>query len=263
MPLSTRNTVDVAGTEPAASTALAVRGLTVAYGAHAPVLHDVDLEVGAGETVALLGANGAGKSTFIRAVTGLLDVHQGRIVSGGILLNGLDVTNASASARVKAGIAQAMEGRRIFPQLSVEDNLKTGAITRRNSGDVRHDIEAVYERFPELAPRRSSKAGYLSGGQQQMLAIGRALMAKPKLLILDEPSLGLAPKLVERVFEVIAGIKASGTTVLLIEQNVAMALEAADRAYVFEIGRVAASGSAADLSMDDRVRNAYLGGHVG
>jgi ABC-type branched-chain amino acid transport systems, ATPase component len=241
--------------------ALAVTGLTVAYGAHAPVLHGVDLEVGTGEVVTLLGANGAGKSTFVRAVTGLLDVHHGRVVAGEIALGGVTVTTAPSSERVKRGLAQAMEGRRVFPQLSVDENLRAGAITRK-AGEVRESLEQVYARFPELTDRRTTKAGFLSGGQQQMLAIGRALMARPTLLVLDEPSLGLAPKLIERVFEVIADIKAQGTTVLLIEQNVAMALDAADRAYVFETGRVVASGSAAELKNDERVQAAYLGGHA-
>lgn len=261
--MSFRSSTDesIGAADNSAAPALSVHELSVAYGGHAPVLHDVDLHVDDGEVVTLLGANGAGKSTLIRAITGLLDVHLGRVVSGGVLLHGHAITNAPASQRVALGIAQAMEGRRVFTQLSVDDNLRAGAVTRR-AGEIRDSLESVYDRFPELTERRAAKAGYLSGGQQQMLAIGRALMAKPRLLILDEPSLGLAPKLIERMFEVVADIKAQGTTVLLIEQNVAMALEAADRAYVFETGRVVASGTAAELKDDDRVRAAYLGGHA-
>ncbi|GAA4046379.1 ABC transporter ATP-binding protein [Arthrobacter methylotrophus] len=252
-----------AGHNRPASTALAINDLSVSYGAHAPVLHNVSLNVPDGSVVTLLGANGAGKSTLVRAATGLLDVHQARVVSGSILLYGQDVTAASASERVRKGMSQAMEGRRIFTQLSVDDNLRAGAITRRGGNQIRADLERVFDQFPELRERRSSKAGFLSGGQQQMLAIGRALMAKPRLLILDEPSLGLAPKLIERVFEVVADIKRSGTTVLLIEQNVAMALEASDLAYVFESGAVVASGPAAEVKNDERVKAAYLGGHAG
>jgi len=245
-----------------AATALAFSGVTVSYGAHAPVLHDVSLEVPAGSVVALLGANGAGKSTTVRAATGLLAHHRGRIVSGTVSLFGEDVTNLSANERVRRGMAQALEGRRIFTQLTVDDNLRAGAITRRWDKSLRDDIEHVYERFPELATRRSSKGGVLSGGQQQMLAIGRALIAKPKLLVLDEPSLGLAPQLVNRIFEVIADIKREGVTVLLIEQNVAMALAGADYGYVIETGRVVLSGPAAELANNESVKAAYLGGHA-
>lgn len=245
-----------------AATALAFTGVSVAYGAHAPVLHEIDLRVPTGSVVALLGANGAGKSSTVRAATGLLAHHRGRMTAGSVSLFGEDVTSMSASDRVRRGLAQALEGRRIFTQLSVDDNLRAGAITRRWGREVSHDISRVYDRFPELADRRGAKGGVLSGGQQQMLAIGRALVAKPKLLVLDEPSLGLAPQLVNRIFEVIADIKRDGVTVLLIEQNVAMALGAADFGYVLETGQVVLSGSAADLSADESIRAAYLGGHT-
>ncbi|CAN5271160.1 ABC transporter ATP-binding protein [soil metagenome] len=236
--------------------------MSVAYGAHAPVLHGIDLRVPVGSVVALLGANGAGKSSTVRAATGLLAHHRGRLAGGRVELFGEDVTGLSASDRVRRGLAQALEGRRIFTQLTVDDNLRAGAITRHWGKRVAADIEHVYERFPELADRRGAKGGVLSGGQQQMLAIGRALVARPKLLILDEPSLGLAPQLVNRIFEVIADIKRDGVTVLLIEQNVAMALGAADFGYVLETGRVVLSGPAAELAADESIRAAYLGGHA-
>jgi branched-chain amino acid transport system ATP-binding protein len=160
-------------------------------------------------------------------------------------------------------MAQVMEGRRVFSELTVDENLKAGAITRKDRKAIATDADAVYERFPQLADRRSEKAGYLSGGQQQMLAIGRALMTRPKVLLLDEPSLGLAPKLVEQVGEIVTEINREGTTVLVIEQNVALALALSDSAYVLETGRVVTSGESKDLAQDDRVRQAYLGGHVG
>lgn len=253
---------DAVAAPPGAATALAFEGVSVAYGAHAPILHGIDLCVPVGSVVTILGANGAGKSSLVRAATGLLPHHRGRVIGGTVRLFGEDVTTVSASDRVRRGMAQALEGRRIFTQLTVEDNLRAGAITRRWDGALRDDIERVYERFPELATRRSSKGGVLSGGQQQMLAIGRALVAKPKLLVLDEPSLGLAPQLVNRIFEVIADIKREGVTVLLIEQNVAKALGAADYGYVLETGDVVLSGPAAQLAQDDSIKAAYLGGHA-
>jgi branched-chain amino acid transport system ATP-binding protein len=243
--------------------ALEVSGITVGYGSQEPVVHDVTLEVPAGRVVALLGANGAGKTTILRAITGLLSEHGGRIRSGSVALDGRALQREPAAARVRAGIAQVMEGRRVFSELTLDENLRAGAITRTDRKAIAADVEAVYERFPDLAGRRSEKAGYLSGGQQQMLAIGRALMTRPKVLLLDEPSLGLAPKLVERVGEIITEINREGTTVLVIEQNVALALALSDDAYVLETGRVVASGSSEDLAADDRVRQAYLGGHVG
>jgi len=243
--------------------ALEVSGLTVSYGSQEPVVHDVTMEVPAGRVVALLGANGAGKTTILRAVTGLLTEHSGRIRSGSIVLDGRELTREPAAARVRAGVAQVMEGRRVFSELTVDENLKAGAITRKDRRQIAADAEAVYERFPDLVDRKGEKAGYLSGGQQQMLAIGRALMTRPKVLLLDEPSLGLAPKLVERVGEIITEINREGTTVLVIEQNVALALALSDMAYVLETGRVVASGPSSRLAEDDRVRQAYLGGHVG
>ncbi|MBB6407162.1 ABC transporter ATP-binding protein [Arthrobacter sp. AZCC_0090] len=242
---------------------LIVEGLSVAYGAHSLAIEDVHLRVGAGETLAVLGSNGAGKTTTVRAITGVLGSHSGRIVKGSIRLNGVEIAQLSPFARVRAGIAQCMEGRRVFSELSIDDNLRAGAITRRDNAAILRDVEAVYGRFPDLAGRRKEKAGYLSGGQQQMLAIGRALMARPSVLLLDEPSLGLAPKLVEMVAETIAEIKSQGTTVLLIEQNVAMSLDLSDHAVVLETGRVVLSGPTAELRNNPRIHAAYLGGHTG
>ncbi|SDB96233.1 branched-chain amino acid transport system ATP-binding protein [Raineyella antarctica] len=238
---------------------LEVFGLSARYGDHAPVVRDIDLEVRHGEVVTILGANGAGKTTVVRAITGLLDEHRGRIVAGGILFRGQAITNATAATRVRMGLAQAMEGRRVFAPLTVEENLHAGAITRRSRAEVREGVHQVMDMFPELQRRRRAKAGYLSGGEQQMLAIGRAMMARPALLVLDEPSLGLAPKLVERVMDVIARIRDEGNTVLLIEQNVAKALDVSDRAYVLEVGSLAVTGASADLRDDARVQAAYLG----
>jgi branched-chain amino acid transport system ATP-binding protein len=246
-----------------AAGALEVAGITVSYGSQEPVVHDVTLEVPAGKVVALLGANGAGKTTILRAITGLLGEHGGRVVSGAVRLDGRDLTREGAAARVRAGMAQVMEGRRVFAELSVDDNLRAGAITRKDRRAIAADADAVYERFPDLVGRKSDKAGYLSGGQQQMLAIGRALMTRPRVLLLDEPSLGLAPRLVEQVGEIVTEINREGTTVVVIEQNVALALKLSDLAYVLETGRVVASGPSAELAADDRVRQAYLGGHVG
>jgi branched-chain amino acid transport system ATP-binding protein len=244
----------------AAGAALEVRGLSVAYGHHAPVLHSVDLAVAPGQTFALLGANGAGKTTLLRAVTGLLAHHGGRVLEGDIRVDDVSVVRERPAARVRAGLAQSMEGRRVFGDLSVVENLQLGAHVRRGRSDIAEDLEGVFERFPELADRRKTQAGYLSGGQQQMLAIGRALMARPRVLVLDEPSLGLAPQLVARVAGIISGLADDGMTVLLIEQNVALALQLADRACVLELGRVVVAGTADELRDDDAVRSAYLGG---
>jgi branched-chain amino acid transport system ATP-binding protein len=243
--------------------ALEVEGITVGYGSQEPVVHDVSLSVPPGRVVAVLGANGAGKTTILRAITGLLGEHSGRVRTGRIVLDGRELTREPAAARVRAGMAQVMEGRRVFSELTVDENLKAGAITRKDRRAISGDADAVYERFPDLVSRKSEKAGYLSGGQQQMLAIGRALMTRPKVLLLDEPSLGLAPKLVEQVGEIVTEINKEGTTVLVIEQNVALALQLSDIAYVLETGRVVTSGPSEELAADDRVRQAYLGGHVG
>ncbi len=243
--------------------ALEVRNLEVFYHRLSQVLRGISLQVPVGSVVALLGPNGAGKTTTLRAVSGLLDVHDGDIRKGHVLLRGDDVSGAPASTMVSRGLAQVLEGRQVFPDLTVDENLRTGAHTRRRHGDVSGDLERVYTRFPILAERRRQLAGYLSGGEQQMLAIGRALMARPSVLLLDEPSLGLAPKLVEQIAEVVQGINADGTSVLLVEQNASMALSIADHGYVMESGRIVMDAPAERLLRDDDIREFYLGVHGG
>jgi branched-chain amino acid transport system ATP-binding protein len=230
---------------------LAIEDVASRYG-RIEVLHGVSLAVRQGEIVSLLGSNGAGKTTLLRAISGVQPVARGRI-----LFAGEPIERLAPHRRVRRGIAQVPEGRQVFGPLSVEDNLRLGAWTRR--GDAGADMQAVYAAFPALAARRHAAAGSLSGGQQQMLAIGRALMAAPKLLLLDEPSMGLAPLLVEQIMAAIAALRARGTTILLVEQNVSAALAVADRAYVIETGRIVLSGEAAALARDPRVRAAYLG----
>jgi branched-chain amino acid transport system ATP-binding protein len=214
-----------------------------------------------GEIVALLGANGAGKSTLLRAITGLLDVHHGKVTRGSVTLDGGPVTHLRPAQLVKRGISQVMEGRRILGELTVEENLKMGAHTNRRH--MRERTDHVLTLFPALAPRRRDTAGYLSGGEQQMLAMGRALMADPRFLLLDEPSLGLAPRLVEQVRDLIVEINKTGTGVLLVEQNATMALSIASRGYVMETGNVVLDKPAADLLADDDIREFYLGLHAG
>jgi branched-chain amino acid transport system ATP-binding protein len=231
---------------------LSVEQVRSSYG-RIEALHGVSIEVARGEIVTLLGANGAGKTTLIRAISGVQPISAGQIRFDDRPLEGV-----SAHARVALGIAQVPEGRQVFAPLSVEDNLRLGAWPRRNA---RRDAElaSVYELFPVLASRRRISAGMLSGGEQQMLAIGRALMAKPRLLLLDEPSMGLAPILVEQILDVVRGLKQAGLTVLLVEQNARAALAIADRGYVVETGWIATSGSAVELLADARVQAAYLG----
>ena len=231
---------------------LAIEEVRSGYG-RIEALHGVSIDVAAGEIVTLVGANGAGKTTLLRVISGVQPISAGRIRFEERRLDGM-----SAHARVALGIAQVPEGRQVFAPLSVEDNLRLGAWTRRGE---RPDAElaCVYELFPALASRRRVSAGTLSGGEQQMLAIGRALMAKPRLLLLDEPSMGLAPMLVEQILDVLGRLKQGGLTVLLVEQNARAALAIADRGYVVETGRIATSGSAGELLADDRVRAAYLG----
>ena len=223
------------------------------YGAiHA--LKGVSLRVGAGEIVTLIGANGAGKSTTLRSINGLNHPKQGTIT-----FQGEDITTASPHTIVKNGIAQSPEGRRLFPRMSVTDNLEMGAFQRTDSENFKGDMDRVFELFPRLFERKAQKAGTLSGGEQQMCAIGRALMARPKLLLLDEPSMGLAPIFVEKIFEIVIEINQQGTPVLLVEQNALMALDIANRGYVLETGKVALEGPAAELKVNERVRKAYLG----
>jgi branched-chain amino acid transport system ATP-binding protein len=232
---------------------LKIESVAAAYG---PVtaLRGIDLAVEAGELVCLIGANGAGKSSTLRAISGLLRPSAGRIV-----FEGREIQNLEPATILKAGIAHCPEGRRVFPHLTVHENLAMGAYVRRDRHVVAADIERVCSHFPILAERRRQMAGTLSGGEQQMLAIGRALMSRPRLILLDEPSLGLAPAIVDATFAIIAGIRREGTTVLLVEQNAYRALRMADRGYVMETGRVVLEGRAADLLADDHVRRAYLG----
>ena len=231
---------------------LRVENLTSSYGRIA-VLRDVSLDVARGEMVALIGSNGAGKTTLLRAISGVQPIG-----SGAISFDGRPIDRLSAHARVRAGIVQVPEGRQVFTPLPVADNLRLGAWTRRDA-EINRDLDEVYATFPALAEKRQIAAGALSGGQQQMLAIGRALMARPKLLLLDEPSMGLAPMLAEQILANVAALKTRGLTVLLVEQNAHAALAIADRAYVLETGRVTLEGESAALRNDARVREAYLG----
>jgi branched-chain amino acid transport system ATP-binding protein len=217
------------------------------------VLHGASLSVAAGEIVTLVGSNGAGKTTLLRAISGVQPVS-----GGAIHFEGKPVHTLPAHQRVSLGIAQVPEGRQVFAPLSVEDNLKLGAWIRKDS-EIAADIDGVYQTFPILREKRAVAAGSLSGGQQQMLAIGRALMARPKLMLLDEPSMGLAPLIVDQIFEIIAGLKRRGITVLLVEQNAYAALAIADRGYVMETGRISLSGTGRELLEDSKVRSAYLG----
>ena len=223
------------------------------YGAiHA--LKGVSLKVGEGEIVTLIGANGAGKSSTLRAINGINHPRE-----GSIRFQGEDITNRSSHRIVKSGIAQSPEGRRLFPRMSVTENLEMGAFQRTDKENFAGDMERVFELFPRLKERRTQKAGTLSGGEQQMCAIGRALMARPKLLLLDEPSMGLAPIFVERIFETVVEVNKQGTPVLLVEQNALMALDVAKRGYVMETGRIALEGPAAELKTNEQVRKTYLG----
>jgi branched-chain amino acid transport system ATP-binding protein len=231
---------------------LTVDGITCRYG-RIEVLHGVSLEVRRGEVVALVGSNGAGKTTSMRVISGILPAS-----AGSIAFAGEPVDRLPAHARVARGLAQVPEGRQVFAPLSVEDNLLLGGF-RRRAADQSHAIERVYALFPVLAERRGSAAGTLSGGQQQMLAIARALMSEPRMLLLDEPSMGLAPVLVDRILDTIVTLRKDGMTILLVEQNVNAALAIADRAYVLETGRIVLSGPSATLAGDPRVREAYLG----
>lgn len=240
---------------------LTVANLEVVYNDVVLVLRGLSLEVPEGAIVALLGANGAGKTTTLRAITGLLDVHEGDITKGSITFDGEEIQHKDASYIVRRGIAQVMEGRRVFAEMTVEDNLRTGAITNKDSSNVKANYDRVMEMFPAIASRRKDTAGYLSGGEQQMLAIGRAMMANPSLLILDEPSLGLAPMLVAQIRDTIVEINQTGTAVLLIEQNANMALSIADFGYIMETGKVVMDGDPEKLLSDEDVQEFYLGLH--
>ena len=234
---------------------LKVEDLNVYYGSiHA--LKGVSLNVNQGEIVTLIGANGAGKSTLLKTLSGLLKPKRGKI-------DYLDksIVGKPAQAIVKAGISHVPEGRRVFAEMSVEENIELGAFLRSDKAGIQQDFQKVYEIFPRLHERRKQSSGTLSGGEQQMLAMGRAIMAKPKLLLLDEPSMGLAPLMVQTIFEVVKDINREGTTILLVEQNANMALSIANRAYVIETGRVILSGTPDELHASEEIKNAYLGGH--
>lgn len=235
-------------------TMLTINDINVFYGAiHA--IKGVSLEVNEGEIVTLIGANGAGKSTILRTISGLLKPK-----TGSIQFEGQEIAGMPAHEIVKTGISQVPEGRRIFAEMSVLENLELGAFTRKDKDGIKADMELVFNRFPRLKERIGQLAGTLSGGEQQMLAMGRALMSRPRLLLLDEPSMGLAPLLIKEIFAIIQDINKTGTTVLLVEQNANMALSIAHRAYVLETGRITLSGDAKELAASDEVRKAYLGG---
>lgn len=235
-------------------TMLTINDINVFYGAiHA--IKGVSLEVNEGEIVTLIGANGAGKSTILRTISGLLKPK-----TGSIQFEGQEIAGMPAHEIVKTGISQVPEGRRIFAEMTVLENLELGAFTRKDKDGIKADMELVFDRFPRLKERIGQLAGTLSGGEQQMLAMGRALMSRPRLLLLDEPSMGLAPLLIKEIFAIIQDINKTGTTVLLVEQNANMALSIAHRAYVLETGRITLSGDARELAASDEVRKAYLGG---
>ncbi|WP_342433676.1 ABC transporter ATP-binding protein [Neobacillus sp. FSL H8-0543] len=234
---------------------LKIEDIDVYYGIiHA--LKGVSLEINEGEIVTLIGANGAGKSTLLKTISGLLKPKK-----GDILFHGESISGKVAQSIVKQGLSHVPEGRRVFSNMTVEENLELGAYLRKDKKGIREDFEKVFTLFPRLLERRKQLAGTLSGGEQQMLAMGRALMARPRLLLLDEPSMGLAPLLVKTIFKIIAEINQSGTTILLVEQNANMALSIADRAYVIETGKIVISGTSEELNESDQIRMAYLGGH--
>lgn len=233
---------------------LELKDVNVYYGAiHA--IKGISLEVNEGEIVTLIGANGAGKSTTLRTISGLLKPRE-----GSLYFEGQDIAGLKAHEIVKCGISQVPEGRRIFAEMTVMENLDLGAFTRKDKDGIKADLKHVFELFPRLEERKEQVAGTLSGGEQQMLAMGRALMSRPRLLLLDEPSMGLAPLLIKEIFNIIVDINKSGTTVLLVEQNANMALSIANRAYVLETGRITLSGDAKKLAASEDVRKAYLGG---
>lgn len=232
---------------------LEVKDLNVFFGV-IQAIRDVSFEVNQGEVVALIGANGAGKTTTLHTVTGLLSA-----ASGTISFDGKDITKVPAHKIVEMGMAHVPEGRRVFASLSVYDNLKLGAYTRKDKKEIQNSLDMVFSYFPRLLERKNQVAGTLSGGEQQMLAMGRALMSNPRMILMDEPSMGLSPLYVSEIFEIIKKIKSEGTTVLLVEQNANMALSVADRAYVLEIGKISMQGKASDLMNDEGVRKAYLG----
>ncbi len=247
-------------TEKASSALLQVNNIEVIYDHVILVLKGVSFEVPEGGIVALLGANGAGKSTTLKSISNLLRAERGEITKGSIQLAGQRTNDLTANEMVKRGCVQVMEGRHCFEHLTVEENLLTGAYTRGGASDVKADLEKVYDYFPRLRERRGSQAGYTSGGEQQMCAIGRALMARPKLILLDEPSMGLAPQLVEQIFEIVKQLNENeGVTFLLAEQNTNVALRYSDYGYILENGRVVLDGAADELANNEDVKEFYLG----
>ncbi len=238
---------------------LEIRDLAVVYGGTIVGLRDVSLAVAEGSLVAVLGSNGAGKSTLLRSISNTLPLHKGRVRSGSITFEGVDITHSRSDRIVRSGIVQVPEGRQVFSDLTVAENLRAGSVTVKNRASRKKAEDEVMSIFPILADRRSQRAGLMSGGEQQMLAIARAMMTSPRLLMLDEPSLGLAPMIIERIGQVIRAINAAGTTVLLIEQNASMALSVATDAFVLELGAVSLHGPAAELAASDRIRELYLG----
>lgn len=232
---------------------LEVKDLEVYYGV-IQAIKGVSFHVEKGEVIALIGANGAGKTTILHTVTGLLSPKKGSVI-----FQGKDITKTPAHKIVSMGMAHVPEGRRVFAELSVYENLKMGAYTRTDKAEIEDSLKSVYKRFPRLEERKNQMAGTLSGGEQQMLAMGRALMSKPKIILMDEPSMGLSPILVNEIFDIIRSVSESGTTVLLVEQNAKKALSIADRAYVLETGNIVLSGDAKDLLEDEAIKKAYLG----
>lgn len=232
---------------------LTINNLEVYYGM-IQAIKGISLEVNQGEVIALIGANGAGKTTTLHTITGLLSPK-----SGSVMFEGVDITKIPAHKIVSMGMAHVPEGRRVFANLTVYQNLKMGAYTRKDSNEINETLEMIYKRFPRLEERKNQIAGTLSGGEQQMLAMGRALMSHPKIILMDEPSMGLSPIFVNEIFDIIKEISAGGTTVLLVEQNAKKALSIADRAYVLETGKIVLEGKASDLLNDDSIKKAYLG----
>ena len=232
---------------------LEVKDLEVYYGM-IQAIKGISFEVNEGEVIALIGANGAGKTTTLHTITGLLSPK-----SGHVMFEGKDITNVPAHKIVSMGMAHVPEGRRVFAELSVYENLRMGAYSRKDKNEIEASLKNVYKRFPRLEERKNQMAGTLSGGEQQMLAMGRALMSKPRIILMDEPSMGLSPILVNEIFDIIRAVSESGTTVLLVEQNAKKALSIADRAYVLETGKIVLEGNAKDLLEDDSIKKAYLG----
>lgn len=232
---------------------LEIKDLEVYYGM-IQAIQGVSFEVNEGEVIALIGANGAGKTTILHTITGLIPARNGKVI-----FEGQDITKMPGHKIVTKGIAHVPEGRRVFAQLTVLENLKLGAYTRKDKNEIEESLEMIYKRFPRLKERRNQLAGTLSGGEQQMLAMGRALMSKPRIILMDEPSMGLSPIFVNEIFDIIKEVSAAGTTVLLVEQNAKKALSIADRAYVLETGKITLSGDADVLMNDDSVKKAYLG----